>query len=110
MAGRIFDYQTYYNTAPAEFQPGDIIEARVVLVVGYSGDYAVYVAPDASWDAERIVREGDKVVGRCPDALIQGRRTLAGIETMGDGWMGERDEMVGSGLFPSATVGRYPRQ
>ena len=82
---RNLSYKDYWNMKPSEFEPGDVVEARLVLVVGHGGDYAVYVAPDATWDAERIAREGDKV-------------TLT------------RGEAVGKSLFPSVADGRYYRR
>ncbi len=58
---RILSYREYWNMRSDEFQPGDVIEARLVLVLGHGGDYAIYVAPDAEMDAEQIAREGDKL-------------------------------------------------
>jgi len=102
MDKKIISYQEYYNMRPDEFQSGDIIEAKVVLVIGYGGDYAVYVAPDTSWTAERIAGQGDKIVG--PTILKSGHERDA------DTWIANRAEVVGSGLFPVATAGRWPRR
>ena len=82
---RTLTYQQYYNMRPDEFQPGDIIQANVVLVVGYGGDLAAYVAPDESWDAETIARQGDKI-------------------------MLTRGEQVVEGLFPTVGYGRHYRR
>jgi len=81
---RKLTYQQYYNMRSNEFEPGDVIQANLVLVVGYGGDMAVYVAPDESWDADRVAREGDKV-------------PLA------------RGEKVAEVLFPTAAHGRHYR-
>ncbi len=68
-----------------EFKDGDVIEARLVLVLGRGNDYAVYVAPDAEMPAEQIAREGDKV------DLTRG-------------------EAAGEALFPVAVHGRHYRR
>lgn len=85
MMPRILTYQQYYNMRSDEFQPGDVIQANLVLTIGYGNDMAVYVAPDRSWDAEQIARQGDKV-------------TLT------------RGEKVAEGLFPTAAAGRHYRR
>ena len=99
---RIISYQEYRNMRPNEFQPGDIIEAKVVLVVGYGEDYAVYIAPDASWTAEQTAAQGDKIDGYV--ALE------TGYERAPNSWAANRAEVTGRGLFRSATVGRWPRR
>jgi hypothetical protein len=74
------DYREYYRMRGDEFQPGDVIEARIVMVLGHGNDYTVYVAPDASWEADQIAKGGDKVYGgdKIAKALFrnaaQGRR------------------------------------
>lgn len=99
---RVLSYQEYYQMASSEFKEGDIIEARVVMVIGYGKDYAIYVAPDGSWNARKIARQGDKI---CGTTLLK-----SGHEETEDTWAANRAEVVGSGLFPSATVDRWPRR
>jgi len=82
---RVLTYQQYYNMRPDEFKPGDVIQANLVLVVGHGGDMAVYVAPDASWDAEMVAQAGDKIVPG-------------------------RGEKVAEGLFPSVAHERHYRR
>jgi hypothetical protein len=59
---RLLDYKDYYHMPGQDFQPLDVIELRLVLVLGYGNDYAIYYAPEADgWDARRIAHEGDKL-------------------------------------------------
>jgi len=66
---RQLSYQEYYSMSSDKFLPGDVIQANVVLVVGHGDDYAVYVAPDGTWDAERVATEGNKSPSRCGTAI-----------------------------------------
>ena len=75
---RRLTYREYYRMRPDEFESGDQIAVKLVLVLGYSGDYAVYVGEEDD-DADEVARHGDKVppgvaetmflsavMGRCP--------------------------------------------
>ena len=82
---RQLSYQEYYNMGSDKFLPGDVIQANVVLVIGYGGDYAIYVAPDETWDTEEVASVGDKM------PLTRG-------------------EKIGENLFPTAVHGHYYRR
>lgn len=63
MSGKTYSYKTYRRTAGGAFGPADIVEARLVLVLGHDNDYAVYVALDESMPPQVIAAQGDKVAG-----------------------------------------------
>lgn len=78
---RQLTYQQYYQMRPDEFQPGDEIAVKLVLVLGYNNDYALYAGFPAD-SADHVARHGDKV----PFA-----------------------KNVARSLFRSAILDRYPR-
>lgn len=59
---RILQYEDYWKMGSDDFQPGDAIVAKVVLVLGYDNDYSVYVAPSTDSTDEELINEGDKVL------------------------------------------------
>ena len=80
---RKLTYKDYYSMSPNEFKPGDEVAVKVVAVVGWDGDYAVYTGP-GGWTDDMVAHTGDKVYGK------QGRA-------------------LGEALFPSVAEGRRYR-
>ena len=78
MKWNFFDWM---NVSPDVLGPGDAIALKVVAVVGYDNDFAVYAGP-TNWTKERVAEEGDKLF----------------------------DEETCKGMFPQiARTGRYVR-
>lgn len=78
---RQLTYTQYYQMRPDEFRSGDEIAVKLVLAIGYSSDYAVYVGEEDE-SADHVSRHGDKVA---------------------------QSTKVAEGLFWSAALGRHSR-
>ena len=57
---RQLTYRQYYHMTPSEFQDGDHISVKLVCVLGYGNDYAIYMGTTDMSD-EEIAQSGDKV-------------------------------------------------
>lgn len=60
MVKRWIDRKTIYNTGGGNLGPGDAVAVKYVTVIGYAGDFVVYMG-QPYWTGEEVAANGDKV-------------------------------------------------
>ena len=65
---RDLTYKQYYNMCGDEFQDGDRIAVKLVCVLGYGGDYAIYLGTTDMTD-DQVARNGDKLYSDSGDEV-----------------------------------------